>query len=309
MNRPASVSKIEHPEQCGDGGDEVGACDPPELAAEALGVGVVELDQARHVDEPDHRGDDHGGERRLGKVLEEPRQEEQRDHGEARRDERRELRAGACGRVDGGLGEAAADDHAAGQAGGEVGAAESDQFAVGVDALVLARAVGLGRCESLRERDEHHADAARGQSADVRQPDVGHAQRWQPAADRPDDGHIEAEHLHRANPSGDGHQRAGDAGGEPAQANDHRQRQRSHEQCERLRVAQVGDQVPGLLEEVARSPVQPEQLGQLTDEDREREADDEALEHRLADEVGQEPQAQEARNHGSDTGDKRQAGR
>ena len=76
----------------------------------------------------------------CGQVLEEPREEEQRHDGQAGRDQRRDLRARTGGRVDRRLGEAAADHHAAAQAGGEVGAAERDQFAVGVDALVVAGA-------------------------------------------------------------------------------------------------------------------------------------------------------------------------
>ena len=38
----------------------------------------------------------------------------------------------------------------------------------------------------------------------------------------------------------------------------------------------------------------PKQLGQLPDDDRQREADDEALEHRLGDEVGEEAEPQQA---------------
>ena len=57
------------------------------------------------------------------------------------------------------------------------GAAEGDQLAVGVDGAVVASRVRLGRPQSLRERDQHHADAARGQLAGVREPDVGQAER------------------------------------------------------------------------------------------------------------------------------------
>ena len=170
-----------HPQQGGERGDEVGTRDPPELAAEALGVRVVEVDQGGHVDELDDRGDHDGGQCRLGQVLEEPGEEEQRHNGQGGRDQPRQLRARTGGRVDRCLGEAAADHHAAAQAGGEVGATQRDEFAVGVDVLVVAGGVGLRRRQSLGERDEHHADAGRGQPPGVPEPDVGQPERGQPA--------------------------------------------------------------------------------------------------------------------------------
>ena len=53
----------------------------------------------------------------------------------------------------------------------------------------------------------------------------------------------------------------------------------------------------------------PEQLRQLADDDRQRQADDEALQHGLADEVGQEAEPQQAREQGGDAGGERQRGR
>jgi hypothetical protein len=50
----------------------------------------------------------------------------------------------------------------------------------------------------------------------------------------------------------------------------------------------VGEQVPDLGEEVALTLVHAEQTRKLAGDDRQREADDEALEHRLGDERGQE---------------------
>ena len=100
----------------------------------------------------------------------------------------------------------------------------------------------------------------------------------------------------------------GNARSEPAQAEDHRQRARADEQRQALRVAEMGDEVPGLLEEVARPRADPEQLRQLADDDREREADDQALEHGRADELGQEAEAQQTRDQGGDARRHGQAG-
>ena len=71
----------------------------------------------------------------------------------------------------------------------------------------------------------------------------------------------------------------------------------------------MADEMPGLLEEVAVACTDPEQLRQLADDDRQREADDQAPEHRLADEVGEEAEAQQACDQGGEAGDQRQPGR
>jgi len=98
-------------------------------------------------------------------------------------------------------------------------------------------------------------------------------------------------------------------GSEPTQPDDHRQRERANEQRDPLRLPKVGDEVPDLREEVPGPVAYSKQLWQLADHDRQRQADDEALEHRLADEVGQEAEAQQSRDQGGDADDERQPGR
>ena len=136
----------------------------------------------------------------------------------------------------------------------------------------------------------------------------GSAERRQAARDRPDRRDVECEGLDRGDGADDGHERTRNARSEAAQAEDHRQRARADEQRQALRVAEMGDEVPGLLEEVARPRADPEQLRQLADDDREREADDQALEHGRADELGQEAEAQQTRDQGGDARRDGQAG-
>jgi hypothetical protein len=127
------------------------------------------------------------------------------------------VRAGAA--VDRGLGEAAVDDHPAGQPGGHVGRPEADELAVGVDLVVLARGVGLGGAEALGAADEHHGDAARGERAEVVQRHVWEADRRQPGVDVADDGDavvVEVEELHGRDAERDGDQRAGNHRRDPA---------------------------------------------------------------------------------------------
>ena len=61
-------------------------------------------------------------------------------------------------------------------------------------------------------------------------------------------------------------------------------------------LVELAEQVPQLLEEVALALGDPEQLGQLPDHDRQGQADDEALEHRLRDEVGHKTQPRQPRD-------------
>lgn len=67
--------------------------------------------------------------------------------------------------------------------------------------------------------------------------------------------------------------------------------------------------MPDLREEVPGPVTYAKQLWQLTDHDGQRQADDEALEYRLADEVGQEAEAQQPREQGGDADDEPQSGR
>ena len=111
----------------------------------------VEAHERGDVDELDDRGDHDRGQRRLGELLEQPGEEQQRDAPSA---PRRPGPTAATSRprtaVDRRLREAAVDDHAAGEAGGEVGRAEAEQLAVRVDLVVVPGRVGLGRAERPR---------------------------------------------------------------------------------------------------------------------------------------------------------------
>ena len=69
-----------------------------------------------------------------------------------------------------------------------------------------------------------------------------------------------------------------------------------------LGVAEVGDDAPQLLEEVAVLLLDAEELRHLADDDRQGETDDEALEHRLGDEAGEEAEPEQAGDEREDAG-------
>ena len=143
--------------------------------------------ERRDVDQLDHGRDHHRGQGRLGQVLEQAGQEQQGEDGEGGHDQPRHLRPGPGAAVHGGLGEAAVDHHAAGQARPQVGGAEAEQLPVGVDLVVVPGRIGLGRAQPFGEADQHHPGRGRGQLQVVGRGHLRRPQRRQAAVDLPDD--------------------------------------------------------------------------------------------------------------------------
>src|SRR4029450_8568343 len=130
-------------------------------------------------------------------------------------------------------------------------------------------------------------------------------ERGQAAVDLADDvdpAPVQAEDLHGDDPGEDRGQGAGHHRGQGAQAQDQGQGGQADGQGQPLGVAEVAQQPPELLEEVTARALDPEQLGQLTGDDGQGKPDDEALEHGLGDEAGQEPEAQQPGQQGRDPG-------
>ena len=76
-------------------------------------------------------------------------------------------------------------------------------------------------------------------------------------------------------------QGAGDQGQEPAERQQQPEAHQPHCQGEGVDLVEVAQDVSELLEEVPGPLADPEQVGDLTDDDRQGQADDEALQHRL----------------------------
>ena len=168
----------------------------------------------------------------------------------------------------------------------------------GVDLVVVPRRVGLRGAEALREADQHDADGggARGRGSRCASTS-GSPNDGSPLVDVADDRDavlVEVEQLDRGDPEQHGDERAR---ARPARLSfrprTSGERGDADEQRQPARVAELAEQVPELLEEVALALLDAEQLGQLPDDDRQRQADDEALQHRLGDEVRQEAEPQQ----------------
>jgi hypothetical protein len=89
MNSPWERVEDEHAEHRRDGGDEVRARGDP---VQPAGGVAVQGDQRADVDELDHGGVHNRGERRLGQLLEEPGEDQQRDDRQCGDDQPGELR-------------------------------------------------------------------------------------------------------------------------------------------------------------------------------------------------------------------------
>jgi hypothetical protein len=104
---------------------------------------------------------------------------------------------------------------------------------------------------------------------------------------------LQPESVHRDDACQYGHQRRGYYRRDPAQHQHHGQRAQADHDRQPLRLAQVTDQVPELAEEVTFPLAHPQELRDLADDDGQRQADDESLEHGLGDEVRHESQPQQ----------------
>jgi hypothetical protein len=238
-----------------------------------------------------------------GQLLEQAGQEQQGHDRERGDDEPGHLALGAGTAVDSRLREAAVHDHAARQARSEIRGTHPEQLAVGVDLVVVAGSVGLGRSKAFCKADQDDAGGAAGELEVLLGTDVGQPQRRQAAVDVPDDRdavRLQIEGVDSAHAERDRHQRTRDDWQETPQSHDDREGDEADDERTYVGVAKVPHKVPELLEEVAAALLDAEQLGKLAHDDREREPDDEPLEHRLRDEVGDEAQPQQAGDHGDD---------
>src|ERR1700722_13679468 len=101
---------------------------------------------------------------------------------------------------------------------------------------------------------------------------------------------AQIEDFHGRDPNEHRQQRAENDWGEALEDDHKRKRANSHQERQCTRFVQFAEQVPQLLKEVSRAGGDAKQLWQLPDDDRERETDDKALEHRLGNEIRQEPE-------------------
>ena len=130
--------------------DAEGGAEQGQRVGAVVGPSLAQGPDVDHGQGGDHDVGRQHRERKAGQPVGPGQDDGQQDQG---RDDARQRTLRAGGDVDRRARDAAADGHAAGEGGDQVGAAQTDQFAVGVDAFAALDGQGL------RHRDVlHHAD-------------------------------------------------------------------------------------------------------------------------------------------------------
>ena len=274
-------------DQRGDGGQcQLVAAQPPELT------------QMTEVDEPDADDEDHGSEGRVGQEVEQGGGGHQDHDGDHRHHQLGELGAPTGGVHHGRLGRAAVDAERAGDAGGQVGDGETDQVAVLREGLLalLGEAAGGGRALGQDHHEDRGGDA--GQPGNLAPGDVGKADGREPGLHRPDDGDavlVEPEGGGHDDRESDHHQGGGDALGHPLEEQDHGHRQDGQHRGGDHDVAEGGQHLPHLVDDVA-ARVDAEHARQLGERHLHADAGQESDQGGPGEEVGEEAEAEHARH-------------
>ena len=142
--------------------------------------------------------------------------------------------------------------------GAEVGGAEPDQLAVGVDLVVVPGGVGLGRAEPLGEADQHHADGRgrRGRGSRGARRPAGRATAGRGRCGRRSRRRGARGRRRRPprSPSSTATSEPGTIGAHAPSPSTIASEQHADDERGTLGVAELGDDVPELLEEVAARP-------------------------------------------------------
>ncbi len=299
ITRPGRVSKISTPSIAAIGGGEIGPGGETVDAAQPVGPHPVQPAQRREIDQLDHGGDHHRRQRRFRQLLEQAGEEQQGDQRQHRDHQPTDLGPGSGGAVHRGLGQAAVDHHSGAQPGSEVGRAQPDQLPV----RPRSGTRPWPRRSSPRpdprriRRSAPRPPARPGRGRPDSPPASGQTEIRQAGIDLADDLHpavLQAEHHRRrrcpAAPPAAIREPAGTSSCRPAPPPGSARRPAgSATGCRRDAV--ISPQVcwkksPSDLRDA-------EELRHLADQDRQRQPDDETLQHRLGDERGDEPQPQQ----------------
>ena len=272
---------------------------------------AVQPPRGRDVDQAQDRDDHDGRERRLRQVVHEAGSDDQEQRQDAGADEAGDLAASADVLGDGGARAARGDREPLEEPGRDVRDAEDRQLLVLVD--VLAEPAGVAARQDARVGERHEGDPDRRgeERLEVLERDVGHAESRQAGGNVADHGHLigETEHGDHRRRADDREEDARDLRRDPAQAED--QRERRDADRERGRV--------GLVEPVTKSRTpgagplrfdrEPEELGELRDDDGHGDAHQVAEAHGHRQQLGHEAEPrQPAGEHDRPDEDREQAG-
>ncbi len=148
------MSKTSTPRSAATAATKSGRAATPETSPTRTRAEPVQPHERTHVHELDECGDDHRGERRLGKLLEQPGQEEQRHDRQPGHDEARiPVTSRPAEPLTAVFERLPFTTMPLERPEADVGRAEAEKLAVGVDLVVVLDGVRLGGTEALREAD------------------------------------------------------------------------------------------------------------------------------------------------------------
>jgi hypothetical protein len=182
----------------------------------------------------------------------------------------------------------------------DVRSTEPDELLVRVDLVAVAGRERPRGADRFPDREKDDSAGAREQEREVEEPDRGQARGRDRRFHGPD--HVDAvepqvEHGNRGDPDDDRDQRGGESRPDPAHQEDERERGAAHRERPAVRLRDGEDHRRELLERARPAGLEPEQLGQLADDDRDREPDHEARDDGCREEIGDEPETCQPGKH------------
>ena len=249
----------------------------------------------------------------CGKVAEQARREQQHEDDRGGSDESGDLGPGAALEGDGGPRSAGADREALEEPGGDAGRSDAHHLAVPVD--LGAGLVGEHgrRGDGVGQGDQGDAERAGEQQGQVPERHRGEGERREARRQLADEGDaavLEVEHGHGDDREDD---RGEDAREDRPQALEDDDQHQAHQPdrergADRLPTLDRLGEGDGFVDQAVGVHGEPEQLGQLTDEDGEREAVHVTDLGRLREQVGDEAEPEHAGQHGDRTHHQREGG-
>ena len=237
------------------------------------------------------------------------RHQQQQGHAE-RADDAGQLGSGARGLGHRRARRTAADRKALEESGGQVGGAEADHLLVGIDIGARSRRIGARQHAGVGERHQGDGEPADQDGTDVGVGDPGDGEGRQALRQRAEHRHARARgQIQRAHDDGRADHRDQDAGHALAALQQQDHRQGACADRERRPVGSAAQHRRGDGPQASQRPValdrEPEELGQLADQHRQRNAVHVAVADRLGQQFGDEAQTRQAGQDAHRPGDDR----
>ena len=269
--------------------------------------------QVGHFEQPDGRSDDHCRQSSLRQILQQHGREHEQQRDRDRANDACQLGPGARRFGDRRARRTAADRKALKEAGRQVGDPQTRHLLVRVDRRTQTRGIGSREHARVRERHEGNRDAAHEYGSQALEGNERQARRRQSLRQRTEHGNAGAgckiERRHHHGGSHHANQDGGDAR-QALQQQNQRERAGANREDDDVRVSRrdLLDDSPRLAQGTVGGNRKAEELRNLAQQHRQRDAVHVAVADRLRQQLGNEAQTREAGRHAHDAGDDRHRG-